>query len=266
MPTTFTTSIIMGAGPAGISAALRAAEHGINALTIEREKVGGTVTKYPRQKLVMTSPVEFPLHGKFNKTTLSKEDLLAFWKKIMGRSDLNIRTGEGVEAVQRQWDGLFTVRTTKHVHAARSVVLAVGRAGTPRKLGVKGEELPHVLYRLIEADHYTDKNMLVVGGGDSAVEAALGLAHQRGNRVTLSYRRSEFGRIKDRNAKRIQEHIASKKINVLFNSMPTEFREGSVLIEVDGQVSEVTQRFCLDFCRRRSAFRFPQGFRRSLRH
>ena len=235
--------IIAGAGPAGISASLRAAERGISALTVEREEVGGTVAKYPRQKLVMTSPVEFPLHGKFNKTTLSKEDLLAFWKKIMERTDLNIRTGEGVEAVQRQWDGLFTVRTTKHVHAARAVVLAVGRAGTPRKLGVKGEELPHVLYRLIEADHYTGKNILIVGGGDSAVEAALGLAHQRGNKVTLSYRRSEFGRVKDRNAKRIQEHIASKKINVLFNSMPTEFREGSVLIEVDGQIRELPNDF-----------------------
>ncbi len=231
--------IIIGAGPAGISASLRAAEHGLRALTIERETVGGTVTKYPRQKLVMTSPVEFPLHGKFNKTTLSKEDLLAFWKKIMERTDLNIHTGEGVETVKRQWDGLFTVRTTKHVHTARAVVLAVGRAGTPRKLGVKGEELPHVLYRLIEADHYTDKNILVIGGGDSAVEAALGLAHQRGNKVTISYRRSEFGRIKDRNAKRIQEHIAGKKINVLFNSIPTEFRDGSVLIEVDGQVREL---------------------------
>jgi len=231
--------IIIGAGPAGISASLRAAEHGLSALTIERETVGGTVTKYPRQKLVMTSPVEFPLHGKFSKTTLSKEDLLDFWKKIMERTDLNIHAGEGVEAVQRQWDGLFTVRTAKHVHTARAVVLAVGRAGTPRKLGVKGEELPHVLYRLIEADHYTDKNILVIGGGDSAVEAALGLAHQRGNKVTLSYRRSEFGRIKDRNAKRIQEHMATKKINVLFNSIPTEFREGSVLIEVDGQLREL---------------------------
>jgi thioredoxin reductase (NADPH) len=231
--------IIVGAGPAGISASLRAAERGLNALTLERENVGGTVTKYPRQKLVMTSPVEFPLHGRFNKTTLSKEDLLAFWKKIMERTDLNIRSGEGVDAVQRQWDGLFTVRTTERVHTARAVVLAAGRAGTPRKLGVKGEELPHVLYRLIEADHYTEKNILVVGGGDSAVEAALGLAHQRGNKVTLSYRRSEFGRIKDRNAKRIQEHIASRKINVLFNSIPTEFREGSVLIEVDGQVREL---------------------------
>src|SRR5579863_3271425 len=103
--------IIVGAGPAGISASLRAAEHGLKALTVERETVGGTVAKYPRQKLVMTSPVEFPLHGRFAKTTLSKEDLLAFWEKVMQRTDLNIHTGEGVDVVARDVDGLFRVRT-----------------------------------------------------------------------------------------------------------------------------------------------------------
>lgn len=235
--------IVVGAGPAGISASLRAAEQGLRTLTLEREDVGGTVSKYPRQKLVMTSPVEFPLHGRFSKTTLSKEDLLAFWEKIMARTDLNIRTGEGVESVQREANGNFTVKTAQGEHRARTVVLAMGRNGTPRKLGVKGEELPHVLYRLIEADHYTDKNILVVGGGDSAVEAAMGLAHQNGNRVTLSYRRGEFSRLKDRNAKRIAEHMANHKIEVLFNSMPTEFREGSVLLEAGGVVRELQNDF-----------------------
>ncbi len=235
--------VIVGAGPAGISASLRASERGLKALTLEREEVGGTVSKYPRQKLVMTSPVEFPLHGKFKKTTLSKEDLLAFWEKIMERTDLNIHTGEVVKNIQKQADGLFSVRTSREEYVSRVVVLALGRAGTPRKLGVKGEELPHVLYRLIEADHYTGNKILIVGGGDSAVEAAMGLAHQVGNRVTLSYRKAEFSRLKDRNAKRIEEHIASGKIEVLFNSTPTEFRVGSVLIEVDGQVRELANDF-----------------------
>ncbi len=231
--------IIVGAGPAGISASLRAAEHGLKTLTLERETVGGTVSKYPRQKLVMTSPVEFPLHGRFSKTTLSKEDLLAFWEKIMQRTDLNIHTGQGVESVRKEADGLFRVSTSQQIYKARAVVLALGRAGTPRKLGIKGEELPHVLYRLIEADHYTGQNILIVGGGDSAVEAAMGLALQPGNTVTLSYRRSEFTRLKDRNAKRIAEHVASGKVRVLFNSIPTEFRAGSVLIEKDGQLEEL---------------------------
>ncbi len=228
--------VVVGAGPAGISASLRAAERGLKALTLEREEVGGTVSKYPRQKLVMTSPVEFPLHGKFRKTTLSKEELLSFWEKVMKRADLNIRAGESVDSVRREQDGIFRVKTARAEYQSRAVILALGRAGTPRKLGVTGEELSHVLYRLIEADHYTHKNILVVGGGDSAVEAAMGLARQPGNHVTLSYRRSEFSRLKDRNAKRIEEHIRSNKIEVLLNSMPTEFRPGSVSIQLGDEV------------------------------
>jgi thioredoxin reductase/Pyruvate/2-oxoacid:ferredoxin oxidoreductase delta subunit len=235
--------VIVGAGPAGISASLRASEHGLKAVTLERENVGGTVSKYPRQKLVMTSPVEFPLHGRFSKTTLSKEDLLAFWEKIMQRTDLNIHTGEGVDAIRREADGLFCVKTSREEYRSRAVVLALGRAGTPRKLGVKGEELPHVLYRLIEADHYTNNNILIVGGGDSAVEAAMGLAHQAGNKVTLSYRKSEFSRLKDRNAKRIEEHIQSHKIEVFFNSIPTEFRVGTLSIDVGGETRELPNDF-----------------------
>jgi thioredoxin reductase (NADPH) len=236
--------VIVGAGPAGISASLRASELGLRALTLERETVGGTVSKYPRQKLVMTSPVEFPLHGRFSKTSLSKEDLLAFWRKIMARTDLNIRTDEGVESVHRDAPGIFHVRTSKSSeYLSRAVVLAMGRAGTPRRLGIEGEDLPHVLYRLIEADHYTEKRILVVGGGDSAVEAAMGLAHQSGNTVTLSYRRNEFSRLKDRNAKRIAEHIVSRRIDVLFNSNPVEFRHGSVVIEVAGKLRELPNDF-----------------------
>lgn len=235
--------VIVGAGPAGISASLRAAEHGLKAVTLERETVGGTVSKYPRSKLVMTSPVEFPLYGRFHKTALSKEELMSFWEKVIGRTDLNIHTSEAVDAVKKESDGLFHVRTAQGEYRSRYVVLAMGRAGTPRKLGVKGEELPHVLYRLIEADHYTDNDILIVGGGDSAVEAAMGLAHQRGNRVTVSYRKGEFSRLKDRNAKRMEEQIRLGNIKVLFNSIPTEFRVGSVAIDWDEQVRELPNDF-----------------------
>ncbi len=235
--------VIVGAGPAGISASLRAAERGLKTVTLEREQIGGTVSKYPRQKLVMTSPVEFPLYGKFRQTQLSKEDLLTFWEKVMQRADLNIHTGAGVDSVRKEADGLFTISTASSVYRARAVVLALGRAGTPRKLGVAGEELPHVLYRLIEADHYTHKSILVVGGGDSAVEAAMGLAHQPGNRVTISYRKSEFTRLKDRNAKRLEEHIRTGTIDVRLNSMPKEFRCGSVLIQSGEELQELPNDF-----------------------
>jgi thioredoxin reductase/ferredoxin len=231
--------LIAGAGPAGISASLRAVENKLNYITLEQDEVGGTVAKYPRQKLVMTSPVEFPIYGKFKKTELSKENLLAFWDMVLNRSDFNVRTGEKVEHIARGADEIYTVTTPNNEYRARAVVLALGRTGTPRKLGVKGEELPKVMYRLIEADHYVNKRILVVGGGDSAIEAAMGLANQIGNRVTLSYRREQFTRIKERNATRMEECIRNGKVKVLFNSIPVEIRQASVLIEVGGLVQEI---------------------------
>jgi thioredoxin reductase len=231
--------LVIGAGPAGISASLRAIEQKLNYVTVERDEIGGTVAKYPRQKLVMTSPVNFPMYGKFKKTELSKENLLAFWDTVLNRVDFNCRTGETVDDVLKNAEGIFTVVTSSNAYKARAVILALGRTGTPRKLGVKGEELPKVMYRLIEADHYVNKKILVVGGGDSAVEAAMGLANQVGNKVTLSYRQDRFGRIKDRNSRRIEEFIAKGKLTVLFRSMPVEVKEGSVIIDVAGTVQEI---------------------------
>lgn len=235
--------IVIGAGPAGISASLRAIEHKLNYLTIERDEIGGTVAKYPRQKLVMTSPVEFPMYGKFKKMQLSKENLLAFWDMILNRADFNVSTGEKVEDVQKGQDGIFTVTTATNQYRSRAVILALGRAGEPRKLGVQGEDLPKVMYRLIEADHYINKKILVIGGGDSAVEAAMGLASQSGNQVTLSYRSERFSRIKERNEKRIQDFMRSGKIKVLFNSNPIEFKPESVILDIGGTKQEILNDF-----------------------
>ncbi len=235
--------LIVGAGPAGITASLRAIEHKLNYITIERDEVGGTVAKYPRQKLVMTSPVEFPMYGKFKKTELSKENLLAFWDMILNRSDFNVCTGAKVEDIKKGEDGIFSVVTATNSYRTRAVVLALGRAGEPRKLGVKGEELPKVMYRLLEADHYVNKNILVVGGGDSAIEAAMGLANQSGNKVTLSYRQERFSRIKERNSKRIEDCIRSGKVKVLFKSSPVEFKPDTVILSVDGSAQEIPNDF-----------------------
>src|SRR5436190_24089665 len=137
--------------------------------------------------------------------------MLAFWDMVLARADFNVVTGEKVEDI-RTSEGGFTVHSANNQYRARAVLLALGRAGDPRKLGVKGEELPKVMYRLIEADHYVNKKVLVVGGGDSALEAAMGLANQSGNKVTLSYRQERFSRIKERNSKRIEECIRSGKV------------------------------------------------------
>lgn len=230
--------LIVGAGPAGISASLRAIEKQLSYVTIEQDEVGGTVAKYPRQKLVMTSPVQFPMYGKFKKMELSKEELLSFWSQVLARADFKVRAGEKVEDISKQ-DNFFSVSTSKDNYRARAVVLALGRSGTPRKLGVKGEELPKVMYRLIEGDHYINKRVLVVGGGDSAVEGAMGLAQQHGNQVTLSYRGERFGRIKERNAQRVQECMRAGKVRVLFNSNPVEFRPDAAILDFGGRLQEI---------------------------
>jgi thioredoxin reductase (NADPH) len=230
---------IVGAGPGGIAASLRAIEKKLNYLTVDEGEMGGTVAKYPRQKLVMTSPVEFPTYGKFKKTELSKEDLMAFWSKVLQRADFKFHQGEKVVDVKKGEDGIFTITTTKGEHQAHNVILALGKSGSPRKLGVKGEELPKVMYRLIEADHYINKKILVVGGGDSAIEAAMGLGHQVGNQVTLSYRKEAFSRIKERNSQRIEESVRKGKVKVIFNSAPVEFKEKSALLEVNGKTEEI---------------------------
>jgi thioredoxin reductase (NADPH) len=230
---------IVGAGPAGISASLRAIENKLRYITLEQSEIGGTVAKYPRQKLVMTSPVELPLYGRFKKMSLSKEEMLNLWDRIGKRADFMVHTSEYVHAVEKDASGIFNVTTSKGRYCARAVVLALGRTGTPKKLEIKGEELPKVMYRLIEAESYRQKNLLVVGGGDSAVEAAVGLANQKGNHVMLSYRKGSFTRIKQRNAQSIEKYMSSKKLKVLFNSIPVEINEKTVVLECEGARLEI---------------------------
>lgn len=230
---------VVGAGPAGLSAGLRAVERGLSYVVLEAEDLGGTVAKYPRQKLVLTSPVEFPTQGPFRKLELSKEELLEFWTKAVRKAGLKVRTRERVEMIQREPDGAFTVETAAGRYRALTVVLAIGRRGTPRKLDIPGEELPKVMYSLVDASSYKGKRILVVGGGDSAVEAAMGLAHQSGNVVTISYRKDVFSRLKDRNDKRIREYMRKGRVQVLFNSQPLEIRPGSVLLSVPGGQREL---------------------------
>ena len=235
--------VIVGAGPAGIAASLRAIENNLNYVTLEQDEVGGTVAKYPRQKLVMTSPVEFPMYGKFKKTELSKENLLQFWDMVLQRADFHCVTGEKVDSIAKASDGIFEVKSARAQYRTNAVILALGKTGTPRKLGVPGEQLSKVMYRLIEADHYVNKKILVVGGGDSAVEAAMGLANQPGNKVTLCYRSAQFSRIKERNAKRIEDCMRSGKVEVLFETNPKEFKEESVVLDVKGEEREIPNDF-----------------------
>jgi dihydropyrimidine dehydrogenase (NAD+) subunit PreT len=223
--------VIIGAGPAGLSCALKAKELGVDALVLEQSTLGGTVSKYPRRKLVMTQPVELPLHGRLKRTSYQKEELMEIWEGIATEQNLRIRTGEVFAGMEACADGSYEVRTQNGTLRARKVVLCLGRRGTPRKLGVPGEDLPKVVYDLVDAASYENRNILVVGGGDSAIEAAVALSEQEGNQVTLSYRKHAFFRIKPKNEKRLEQSIAQGKLNLLFSSQVQDIDKDSVTLE-----------------------------------
>lgn len=227
---------VVGAGPAGLACSLEAKRRGLSFVTIDQEQSpGGTVAKYPRRKLVMTQPVDLPLFGRLERTTYTKEELIDLWHKIARDEQLPIQGGEVFQTLERDSLGTFFVRTAQHEYRARNVCLALGRRGTPRKLDVPGEHLPKVAYSLLDAHSYQGRRVLVVGGGDSAVEAAVALAEQPGNEVTLSYRQEAFFRIRQRTEERLNEFVAQRRLRLLLQSRVTAIRPDSVDIElIDG--------------------------------
>jgi len=210
--------IIVGAGPAGLACALQAKVRELDYFVLEQEEIGGTVAKYPRRKLVMTHPVELPLVGAPDRESYTQEELIDLWRDAVHGQALPIYTGIVFSGVERGADGLFVVRTPQGEWRSRFVCLALGRRGTPNKLGAPGEDLPKVAYSLLDAQSYTGRKILVVGGGDSAVEAALGLAEQPGNQVALSYRREAFTRLKARNETRLMEALSSGRLTTILGS------------------------------------------------
>ena len=220
--------VIVGAGPAGISASLTAKKHHLKFVTLEQDTLGGTVFTFPRSKIVMTSPMDVPLHGKIKLTETSKTELLAFWNSVLHKNSITITQNEKVEAIVTE-NGHFTVETLSgEKFTTCAVLLSIGRRGTPRKLGIPGEESEKVAYRLLEAEEIKGKDILVVGGGDSAIESALLLAGQ--NKVTLTYRGDSFSRIKPKNNSKINEAINSGLIHVMFNANPLRIEMDSVVI------------------------------------
>lgn len=220
--------LIIGAGPAGISASLTAKKHKLNFITLEQDSLGGTVFTFPRSKIVMTSAMDLPLFGKIKLYETSKSELLEIWEKALDKNDISIRENTKVESITPE-EGTFTVNTQAgKVFNTKCVLLAIGRRGSPRKLNVPGEISEKVAYRLLEPENIQGKNILVVGGGDSAVESAMLLANQ--NKVTLSYRKDQFQRIKPGNNIRIQEAIDKGRINMQFNTNLVEINEEHILL------------------------------------
>ncbi|MBI5261880.1 MAG: NAD(P)-binding domain-containing protein [Bradyrhizobium sp.] len=227
--------VIVGCGPAGFSASLAALQHKLRFVTLEQDTLGGTVAHFPRGKLVMTAPFTLPLAGKFNFTELSKEELIGFFEEIAAKTRLKINSGERVETVTQLESG-FEVKTGRATYKTRAVLLTIGRRGTPRKLEVPGEDQSKVVYRLVDPDQYRGQRVLVVGGGDAALEAACAVAEQPDTVVTLSHRSGSFNRAKLKNRDRVTEAQKSGQLNVLLNSSIQRIGLDDVHIESEGEL------------------------------
>ena len=228
--------IIVGAGPAGISATLTAASNNLKFLTLEQDSLGGTVFNFPRAKIVMTSSMNLPLHGKLKLSETSKSELLDLWLDILAKNGISINEQEKVESIEKVND-YFLVNTNKEKYKSNSVVLCIGRRGSPRKLGVPGEEKEKVAYRLLEPELIQNQKILVVGGGDSAIETALLLMED--NFVSISYRSDKFSRLKPKNLENINKAVKDKKIKIFYNSNVKEIKDQSIILQVEENQKEI---------------------------
>jgi thioredoxin reductase (NADPH) len=208
--------IIIGAGPAGIAACLTAKKHGIRFILFEQDTLGGAVFSFPRKKIVMTSVMDMPLVGKIKLYQTSKTELLDLWKAVLQKNNITIYENSKVESIISE-DNIFKVSTLKdEQYTAARILLAIGRRGTPRKLNIPGESKEKVAYRLIESELISGKDIIVVGGGDSAIESALLLSEE--NHVILSYRNEVFNRIKPANSMSLNKAVAAGKLEVRLNT------------------------------------------------
>jgi thioredoxin reductase (NADPH) len=222
--------VIVGSGPAGISATLEATKRNLKFVTLEQNTLGGTVANFPRAKVVMTSPMEIPLYGKVRLTETSKSELIEMWTDVLSKNNITINEQEKVEKIEKQ-NEIFLVQTNKNHYTTKSVLLAIGRRGSPRKLNVPGEEKEKVYYRLLEPEMIHNQKILVVGGGDSAIESALLLADEN-NKVTLSYRGDSFSRLKPKNHEKINNASRGGKVKIILNSEVSEILDKSVILRV----------------------------------
>lgn len=236
--------VIVGAGPAGLAAALAAKEANLTFTIIDQDSLGGTVAHFPRQKIVMTAPAKLPIIGEVRFRETTKEALLKFWQDVVAQQQLRIQFGERlehIEAIKQSEQGApgFNILTSQNRYLTRSVLLCLGRRGTPRQLGVPGEELSKVVYRLIDPEQYRGQRVLVVGGGDSAIEAAVSIAEQEETQVTLSYRSHAFARVKAKNRERLDAMVANNRLRVLLNSQVQSIAPNTVVIAASERTLEL---------------------------
>ncbi len=229
--------IIVGAGPAGIAASLTAKKHQLNFLTIDQDTLGGTVFTFPRSKIVMTSAMDLPLYGKVKLFETSKTELLDLWAKVLMKNNISITENTKAEALVKEHEYFKISTLNGKEYTTSKVLLTIGRRGTPRKLNIPGEVMEKVAYRLLEPEEINGKDIVVVGGGDSAIEAALSLCNQ--NKVTLTYRKDVFSRIKPKNRSKITDAIEDGLIDIKFNSNLSSIEKDCVKLSMEDKSEDV---------------------------
>lgn len=240
--------VIIGGGPAGLSAGLAAKSLGLEAKILEQGTFANTIQRYPNRKVVMAEPVKIPLYGSLWVSDAPKETLLAVWKTIVDSSGIHINENERVLRIEAAADGLIRTQSSKAEYVSQKVILAIGKRGTPRELPAKGSDHPKVLYHLTDAAQYKDQNILVVGGGDSAAEAAVALSRQQGNKVTLSYRKTAFTRLREKNEAGLTARAAEGAIRMALGTEVAEILDGQVLLRTsDGRVEQLENDFVFAF-------------------
>ncbi|MBZ0264388.1 NAD(P)-binding domain-containing protein [bacterium] len=226
--------LIIGAGPAGIGASLQAKRENLDFIVLDQYDLGGTILSYPRRKLVMTRPMELPGYGQIKIREVQKENLLELFQDVILKSDLKVHSGRKVEEVNRV-NGHFVIKTGDEEFSAQRVLLSIGRRGTPKKLNVPGEELPKVAYKLLEPERFAGQRILVVGGGDSAIEAAVALCEVEGTTVHLSYRGERVYRCKEENLDQFQRMVDAGKLTTLLESNVIDINEEEVTLTQNGK-------------------------------
>lgn len=241
--------LIVGAGPAGLGAALASIDAKKKYLCIDQNTFGGTVANFPKQKLVMSAPAELPLVGamKFAKNKVSKEDLLEFWHEVKKKTGFQLQEKVAFISLEKV-AGIFEVKTSKGLVKAKKVILAMGVRGSPRKLGLPNEDLPKVAYNLVDPEEYQGRDICVVGGGNAGVEAAQYLARASlKNRVRLLVRGEQFDRCNDENKRIIEELAAAGLVTIQYSAAVKEISKEALVIEAKGALQKVPNDYLFVF-------------------
>ena len=255
--------IVIGAGAAGLNAALAANDKGLRCLVVEKSKIANTIEDFPEGKWIYAEPDDTPPKGKLWLDGATKETLIERWRQIISDHELEVRAGDGLKSIRRQSDGSFTLDTEQgKQYQAQRIVLATGQRGNPRRLGVPGEEQERVYHRLFSPKLYHDEQILVVGGGNTAAEAALTLSER--NQVTLSYRGDQLYRLFKDNERQLQEATAAQRIRTIFHSNVTEFGEGEANLKIEKDGKTTNEKVSYDHAFVLAGSEFPGKFLKSL--